>query len=135
MVATSSSTIFHSSPRLRRSVSHASGSSSTAAACRNPACSRPSAWPPAPAQISTAVSWAIMSSRLHSAGLALGWPISHAGRPPATSASGTEIMHEKDGGRPMVDIHALAAMLQAAQVIRATVPPLTETYDGLTLDD
>src|SRR5215469_9256513 len=67
MLATSSSTIFHSSPRLRRSVSHASASSSIAAACRKPACSRPSAWPPAPAQISTAVSWATMSSRLNSA--------------------------------------------------------------------
>src|SRR5436190_12494606 len=48
--------IFHPEPRLTRRVSQASGSSSTAASCRNPACSRPSDWPPAPAQISRQVS-------------------------------------------------------------------------------
>ena len=35
----------------------------------------------------------------------------------------------------MTDIHALAAILHGAQVSRTPVPPLTETYDGLTLDD
>ncbi len=35
----------------------------------------------------------------------------------------------------MTDIHALAAILQGAQANRTPVPPLTETYDGLTLDD
>ena len=35
----------------------------------------------------------------------------------------------------MTDINALAAILQAAQLNGAPVPPLTETYDGLTLDD
>ena len=52
----SSSMIFHSQPRLRRSVSQASGSSSTAAAWANPACSSPRDGPPAPAQISRQVS-------------------------------------------------------------------------------
>ena len=45
---TSSSMTFHSEPRFRRSVSQASGSSSTAASWRNPACSSPSDCPPAP---------------------------------------------------------------------------------------
>jgi 2-keto-4-pentenoate hydratase len=35
----------------------------------------------------------------------------------------------------VTDIDALAAILQGAQVSRRPVPPLTETYDGLTLDD
>ena len=35
----------------------------------------------------------------------------------------------------MTDINALAAILQAAQVNGTPVPPLTETCDGLTLDD
>ncbi len=52
--ATSPSMTFHC--RLQRSVPHASASSSTTASWANPACSRPSAWPPAPAQISSEVS-------------------------------------------------------------------------------
>src|SRR5690242_10904618 len=52
----SSSMIFQSEPRLSRSVSQASGSSSTAAAWVNPACSSPRDAPPAPAQISRQVS-------------------------------------------------------------------------------
>jgi len=35
----------------------------------------------------------------------------------------------------VTDINALAAILQAAQVNGTPVPPLTETCDGLTLDD
>jgi hypothetical protein len=55
-LATSSSMTFHTEPRFRRRVSHASGSISTTASWENPACSKPSVWPPAPAQISTDVS-------------------------------------------------------------------------------
>ena len=35
----------------------------------------------------------------------------------------------------MADIHALAGILQAAQLSRTPVPPLTESNAGLTLDD
>ena len=35
----------------------------------------------------------------------------------------------------MADLDALAAVLGAAYATGTPVPPLTETYDGLTLDD
>lgn len=35
----------------------------------------------------------------------------------------------------MADLDALAAVLVEAQQSRTPVPPLTDTYDGLTLDD
>jgi hypothetical protein len=51
---------------LRRSVWQASASSSTRLWWANPACSRPSAWPPAPAQISAKLSWPAARSRRRS---------------------------------------------------------------------